>query len=52
MSIIIYMNITKFSFILYDFIINKFKNKNFFFKKIMNNFFAFKIYQYINLKYI
>jgi hypothetical protein len=52
MSIIIYMNITKCSFILYDVIINKFKNKKIFFKKIMNNFFITKIYQYINLKYI
>jgi hypothetical protein len=46
------MNITKYSFILYDVIINKFKiKKKFFFKRIMNNFFAFKINQYINLKY-
>jgi hypothetical protein len=52
MSIIIYMNINKCSFILYDLIINKFKNKKNFFKIIMNNFFAFKIYQYLNLKYI
>jgi hypothetical protein len=33
MFIIIYMNITKFSFNLYDFIINKFKKKKKFFLK-------------------
>jgi hypothetical protein len=42
MSIIIYMNINKCSFILYDFIINKFKNKKKFFKIIMNNFLPLK----------
>jgi hypothetical protein len=52
MSIIFYMNIIKFHFILMVLLLLNLIIKKFFFKIIMNNFFAFKIYQYIHLKYI
>jgi hypothetical protein len=52
MSIIFYMYIIKFHFILMILLLLNLRIKKIFFKRIMKNFFAFKINQYINHKYI